>query len=1352
MNKTTGWMVTGITLLAGVVSPSATAAAPASSTATLIAAVSLGQTKEIIPQDRRAVAAVLKQTRAAIKRGDFDQANALLTRAEKSNVKYPPLVYLGATPKKVRAELEKARSIAGPSLPSSKFRPGGNPSAPIAKGDPLLVRESGAEASFPTRTGASALQHRQLLPGADANKRRASDAALLKARRALAQGDIQQAEISLAVAQRLKVAYHLREDSPAKAAAAIGRHKQVMANRQDTMAWRQQRAMALVEQAQALIFWKDFAEAERLATDALQLGPDLGQYDTSPRDLLGQIASLRARSSRGVPTPDTGAALTTSDPSNRLTQPASVAPAAVESVSPPARAAGNKSQALTLLAAARDALQQMDVDRADQLCQEAISLNVPDALYEEGDDTPWRLANAIQQARTTRIGVVPAVAMQSQPAADARHALYNPAADPTSNVPASSNVVPNQDAYVLPAQYNEDVSSTPTIDVIQPPVDLQPPITEDALPTPIHGAEANVGPAAPTGEAPALQQPPSQSPGNLGQPEPVRVAPGMLPNSSSASNPNSLLQGADDAQRVLSRKLAADYARAQSEVRRIREQHPRRALQMLVELHQTVVDSPLSGEARERMIQRVDLAVGELEQYIEDNRHQIALDDQNRGVLDDVERRRNHKLKIQQEIASLVNEFNQLVDEQRYHEAERVAKKLRALAPDEPIAQQVWTYALFIRRNHLNRKLADDKERGFVDVLRDVEEAAIPFDSNNPYQLPNRKKWEDMSNTRRKGLQDRNQHMTAGELEIQRKLTTPVMVNFHNTPLSEVIDHLQKLTGINIHLDEMGLSHEGVLSDTPITLDLKDEIQLKSALNIILERHHLSYVIKDEVLQITSHELRQGKVYTHTYYVADLVIPIPNFSAGSQMGMQGAINAAMQSVYGAQGGLGFASNGPVVGALGSANNRRAGNRGLESGVAGAGGVVPAGMMANVPGGPPRSGSPGAMFGGPGGMGGGVEPDFDQIIDLIEGTIAPDTWESLGGPGSIREYYNNLSIIISQTQEVHEQIADLLDQLRRLQDLQVTIEVRFIQVNDRFFERIGIDFDFDIKAGETRTITQLNAGDKVSPSATVGLDPTGAFTADLDIPFTQNSFSQSVPTFGGFDPASAAGFGFAILSDIEAFFVIQAAQGDSRTNVLQAPKVTLFNGQQALVADIVQRPFVVSVVPVVGDFAAAQQPVIVVLSEGTFMTIQAVVSDDRRYVRMTVVPTFSQIGDVQTFTFDGTSSSSSSSSGTDDDDDDSSSNDESESRSGTTVQQPVLSTVTVTTTVSVPDGGTVLLGGIKRLSEGRNEFGVPMLSKIPYVNRLFRNIGVGKETQSLMMMVTPRIIIQEEEEERLGITP
>jgi general secretion pathway protein D len=91
-------------------------------------------------------------------------------------------------------------------------------------------------------------------------------------------------------------------------------------------------------------------------------------------------------------------------------------------------------------------------------------------------------------------------------------------------------------------------------------------------------------------------------------------------------------------------------------------------------------------------------------------------------------------------------------------------------------------------------------------------------------------------------------------------------------------------------------------------------------------------------------------------------------------------------------------------------------------------------------------------------------------------------------------------------------------------------------------------------------------------------------------------------------------------------------------------------------------------------------------------------------------------------------------------------------SGTTVQQPSFSNTSVSTTVSVPDGGTILLGGIKRMRESRIERGVPVLSKIPYLNRLFKNTAIGRETSTLMMTVTPRIIILEEEEEKYGVNP
>lgn len=83
----------------------------------------------------------------------------------------------------------------------------------------------------------------------------------------------------------------------------------------------------------------------------------------------------------------------------------------------------------------------------------------------------------------------------------------------------------------------------------------------------------------------------------------------------------------------------------------------------------------------------------------------------------------------------------------------------------------------------------------------------------------------------------------------------------------------------------------------------------------------------------------------------------------------------------------------------------------------------------------------------------------------------------------------------------------------------------------------------------------------------------------------------------------------------------------------------------------------------------------------------------------------------------------------------------------TVQLPTFNVTTVQTTVSVPDGGTALLGGVSRFSEGSVSRGVPMLNKIPGVSRMFGNRGIGREVGLSQMTVTPRIIIQEEEELR-----
>ncbi|MDP6891445.1 MAG: hypothetical protein QF471_08955, partial [Phycisphaerales bacterium] len=68
--------------------------------------------------------------------------------------------------------------------------------------------------------------------------------------------------------------------------------------------------------------------------------------------------------------------------------------------------------------------------------------------------------------------------------------------------------------------------------------------------------------------------------------------------------------------------------------------------------------------------------------------------------------------------------------------------------------------------------------------------------------------------------------------------------------------------------------------------------------------------------------------------------------------------------------------------------------------------------------------------------------------------------------------------------------------------------------------------------------------------------------------------------------------------------------------------------------------------------------------------------------------------------------------------------------------------------SVPDKGTALLGGYRLTEEYETEAGVPMLSKIPYINRFFANRITATSENTLLILLRPEIILQHESEDRL----
>lgn len=689
--------------------------------------------------------------------------------------------------------------------------------------------------------------------------------------------------------------------------------------------------------------------------------------------------------------------------------------------------------------------------------------------------------------------------------------------------------------------------------------------------------------------------------------------------------------------------------------------------------------------------------------------------------------------------AELMKQYNQLMEEKKFADAEVIALKAQELDPDSDVIATAVNIAKMAKRHANWNKLQKDKEEFALGALNSTEKLGPHLDVDDPVRFNEERarNWKDRGH----GNLESRRLKSEREREIERKLSTPVTVDFNETPVREAMKYLQQYLKINIVMDGIEeLKAEGLNPDMPVSLKV-EAVPLKSVLNLLLKQAKLTYVIADDVLQVVSEKKARGKLKQVIYPVADLVVPVDNYTMPNALNL---VNLLEQHHQRNNQGYSLASGAfqPQMG--------------LRNG-------VPAGRLSTVPG----SGDaptisdvlpPSAMGHGTQNLSMGKNTIEDVLIKLVTNTIQPHTWQDVGGAGTIDYFPIGMALVVNQFEDVQEQIADLLDQLRRLQDVEVAIEVRIVSVSESFFERIGMDFSMNIKTDHsTRPFEpQLTTGqfkpagylnDPHPRNVIAGITPAGTFTSDLDIPLRSQSFNMAIPPFGGFpnQPGMNGGLslGLAFLNDIQVFMFMEAAQGDRRFNVMQAPKLTAFNGASANITLSDVQFFVTDLQVFNVNGQLVFRPVNTPFpTNGQFpsisLNLQPVVSADRRYVRInmnpqmytlssTVVPLFPVTAFI-TPTYEG-------------------------GFLGQPIpftqyiQQPIFNIMSVQTTVSVPDGGTVVLGGLKTLSEGRNEFGPPILSKIPYLNRLFRNTGYGREAQNTLILVTPRIIINREEAER-----
>jgi type II secretory pathway component GspD/PulD (secretin) len=593
-------------------------------------------------------------------------------------------------------------------------------------------------------------------------------------------------------------------------------------------------------------------------------------------------------------------------------------------------------------------------------------------------------------------------------------------------------------------------------------------------------------------------------------------------------------------------------------------------------------------------------------------------------------------------------------------------------------------------------------------------------------------------------IKDRGEPVTLAEpVETRQTLAalanTRRPVDFTETPMEKALDWVSKAGSVRMDIDWPSLEKIGVNKDTPVTANLST-IRLDHLLDLVVRKvspdptSAAAWEVQDGILRVASAETINRSTLMVIYDIKDLLIVIRDYSDVPQFDLNSSLQAASS-------GGGGGGQSPFSG--GNQNN-------------------------NQQTGPTQ------------------EELTDELVRLLTEQIDPDNWRENGGSvGFVSRYKGNL--LITQTPKNHRAIGALLRRLREIRAMQVNSEARFLLVSQAFFEQIGFDVDVYLnnnggQLNEAVNSVQGVTGTYVAQNGSLtnnnqNLRASDFFGANGQLQRTFNSqpttfitpagvVQQSVPQTAvnnqGFGPVGltqnslgitnalttapfaaevlAAGRGFAaagtFLDDIQVDFLIQATQADRRNVNLQAPRLTTTNGQEANIQVTNQLTYIASLTPITNQGAVAFQPQTQPLNTGVIMRVRGTISADRRYVTADIYTEISQLVRFRTGqTFAAVGGGGGLGGGS------------AATIPSGTFQLPEISSSSVRTTVTIPDQGTILLGGQRIVDEQEIESGVPVLSKIPIINRFFSNRSTTKEERTLLILYKPTILIQSEQENK-----
>lgn len=350
----------------------------------------------------------------------------------------------------------------------------------------------------------------------------------------------------------------------------------------------------------------------------------------------------------------------------------------------------------------------------------------------------------------------------------------------------------------------------------------------------------------------------------------------------------------------------------------------------------------------------------------------------------------------------------------------------------------------------------------------------------------------------------------------------------------------------------------------------------------------------------------------------------------------------------------------------------------------------------------------------------------NLEEIIRSNVAAASWND--DPRNTVRITESGTMVVYQTPEVLEMIQTLLDDLREATGIMVDINTRFLKVEDNFLEEVGVDFRGLGQPG-AGTNQFLNDFGDASTQADLGREigngtDLGAFYdegGDGDIRArVENLYDLQLGNPDVITGTGGLAFQWTYLNDLQLQMILRAVSKSERRELVTTPKLLVFNNARANISVMNQVAYVRDFDVEIAQAASIADPIVDVVMDGVVLDVRPVVSADRRFIVMELRPTVATlkrpIREVATTLA---------------------------SQNPVTIQLPELDIQRVRTTVPMPDGGTVMLGGLKFSEKENATSSVPLLNKIPIARFLVERKGQYAANQKLLILVTANIVIPSE---------